>query len=197
MDVWEWMGNFTPHFTGYVIAYPCWYSSYSVLVEKMPNWMLHNLNVAVLGCIQWVSWCVYFKWVRQNLKSDTRQVIYHSRGVYTWSSRVAGVYFEWTRQNFESTVRQFKCRSCGVYPLSKQLMGVYFEWVRQKWKSNSRQYICHSLRCILGVSSWVCIFWMSQTKLQIRQAVCRSWVAYTWSRQLWVHILNGSDKILN
>ena len=24
IDVWEWICNFIPHFTGYVITYPCW-----------------------------------------------------------------------------------------------------------------------------------------------------------------------------
>ena len=24
VDVWEWISNFIPHFTGYVITYPCW-----------------------------------------------------------------------------------------------------------------------------------------------------------------------------
>ena len=24
IEIWEWMGNFIPHLTGYVITYPCW-----------------------------------------------------------------------------------------------------------------------------------------------------------------------------
>ena len=27
IEIWEWISNFTPHFIGYVITYPCWYWS--------------------------------------------------------------------------------------------------------------------------------------------------------------------------
>ena len=34
VDVWEWISNFTPHFTGHMITYPRWNSSWSMLVKR-------------------------------------------------------------------------------------------------------------------------------------------------------------------
>ena len=34
LEFWEWIRNFTPHFTGYVITYPCWASSWSMMLER-------------------------------------------------------------------------------------------------------------------------------------------------------------------
>ena len=35
-EVWEWISNVIPHFTGRVITYPCWNKSESVLVKGAP-----------------------------------------------------------------------------------------------------------------------------------------------------------------
>ena len=33
VEVWEWISNFILHFAGYVIHYPCWDQSYTMLVK--------------------------------------------------------------------------------------------------------------------------------------------------------------------
>ena len=35
VEVWEWMCDPIPHFTGHVITYPCWDSSYIILVKEV------------------------------------------------------------------------------------------------------------------------------------------------------------------
>ena len=37
IEVWEWMINFIPNFTEYVITYPFWDQSQSMLAKRDPN----------------------------------------------------------------------------------------------------------------------------------------------------------------
>ena len=39
VGVWEWIGNFVPHFTGYVIIHPCYDLSQSMLVKGAPGFL--------------------------------------------------------------------------------------------------------------------------------------------------------------
>ena len=36
IEIWKWISDFTPHFTGHVITYPCWNQSLSMLIEVTP-----------------------------------------------------------------------------------------------------------------------------------------------------------------
>ena len=37
VEVYEWISNFLPYFTGHAITYPCWDKSYTMLVEGAPE----------------------------------------------------------------------------------------------------------------------------------------------------------------
>ena len=51
VEVWEWIINFIPHFTGHVITYPCWDKSGTMLIKGYPG----NDQIIVTYCINWNS----------------------------------------------------------------------------------------------------------------------------------------------
>ena len=55
--VWEWIGDFIPHFTGYVGIYPCWDWSQSMSVKMvcMPSWHYSDIMSAIVSQITGVS----------------------------------------------------------------------------------------------------------------------------------------------
>ena len=36
IDIWEWIGNFIPHFAGHMFSYPCWDDTKSMLMKWSP-----------------------------------------------------------------------------------------------------------------------------------------------------------------
>ena len=46
VEVWEWISNFIPHFSGYVIIYPCWDESQTMLVKR-------SLQIMVISMIMY------------------------------------------------------------------------------------------------------------------------------------------------
>ena len=44
IEVWEWIHNFMLHFTEYVITYPCWDQSWTMLVKWAPGNILERGN---------------------------------------------------------------------------------------------------------------------------------------------------------
>ena len=42
VEVWKWISNFTPHFTGHVITYPCGDQSQSMLVKAVSDIIAHS-----------------------------------------------------------------------------------------------------------------------------------------------------------
>ena len=42
IQVWEWISNFIPHFTGHVITYPCWDSIYACIPDKNLDVFMHR-----------------------------------------------------------------------------------------------------------------------------------------------------------
>ena len=51
VEVWECINNYIPQFAGHGISYPCWDSSYSMLVKGVPrgkyDLVKHNRHVSV------------------------------------------------------------------------------------------------------------------------------------------------------
>ena len=50
VEVWEWTSNLIPHFTGYVITYPCWDISSSIPVKGAPVlWSAEKCSKALVA----------------------------------------------------------------------------------------------------------------------------------------------------
>ena len=53
VEVWEWMSNFIPHFTGHVIIYPCWdLSLYKGPLVSMCSSLVQNCLMFLLPIIE-------------------------------------------------------------------------------------------------------------------------------------------------
>ena len=51
VEVWEWISNFIPHFTGHVISYPCRNLSESMLVKGVPGYKEYACVDELYECI--------------------------------------------------------------------------------------------------------------------------------------------------
>ena len=45
-EVWKWVSNFIPYFTGHVIICPCWDLSQSILVKKTSDLHMSSKNLS-------------------------------------------------------------------------------------------------------------------------------------------------------